>query len=708
MVLVPKGSSKISSDDSLTPPRLVMYEQDGGSFLGFISDVKKQKFAVLNMRERQVELNGPRLYPLPGKLPGDFSSNKQKAEYLLSLYESTLKKAEDFDVEEIWTFVHEEERDYSTKELCEQYFGDNTLDNHLMLRLALLGDKVFFRRKKEFFRPRNPDNVEELRKAKLVQEQKREFMKKTVEFFGSRLKDKSGAEVPKELEETVYQIMLVASGAPHLDNPLQKEVAELLEMCAKELKINLGGGREERAFNMLYKVGLLHQNSNLAHIRHDFDLGYSDAAMTAASELPRCTPYAELPSSERELRGDYTHLHCVTIDDPNTKDMDDALSLELSQSGYRLGIHITDVASALETSPELEKEAKHRATSVYCPDYVSNMLPPEVSEDKLSLVANEPRATLSLFIEFDKDLNLLSSKFEPSVIEVKERLSYDQVEEQLSIGSHPSEQGPGLLTGLYNIAMFFEGERLSNGALKIPKRMVIVELSEPDNLEKSSFRTIEIDENGPSRSLVGEMMIVFNNKAAEYATDNDLPFIYRTQEAPDEEKRFDPDSVPPGPAQDYYQRANLKRSGTSLEGALHATLGLKAYAQLSSPIRRYQDLINQRQLCHHLKTGEARYTGEELWEFLAQTEDPLKRASLVSRESRRFWMLKYLQRKQRKKEDIQATVLRSDLKNPLVELEEIYMTTIFKTSQKLKPGDQLDMRIAAVDPRFDFLKLEIV
>jgi exoribonuclease-2 len=142
--------------------------------------------------------------------------------------------------------------------------------------------------------------------------------------------------------------------------------------------------------------------------------------------------------------------------------------------------------------------------------------------------------------------------------------------------------------------------------------------------------------------------------------------------------------------------------------APHATLGLDAYAQVTSPIRRYLDLVNQRQISAAVRGQEPPYTAQQLQELISGTQDALRRSMQVTRETRRFWLLKYLQRKQKRQEKIQGTVLRTDMKNPMVELEEIYIPVLIKKSASLQQGDELLLEISAVDPRRDYLKLSVV
>jgi exoribonuclease-2 len=258
-----------------------------------------------------------------------------------------------------------------------------------------------------------------------------------------------------------------------------------------------------------------------------------------------------------------------------------------------------------------------------------------------------------------------------------------------------------------------EQERLERGAQKVFKRDLVIDVA-----DDGTFALREIDEHGPARGLVGEMMVLGNALLARFAVEKRIPVVFRRQEAPDEDRapatsqdrEAAPGEAAPGPAADYAGRSRLKKSSVGLEPGLHSGLGLDAYLQGTSPIRRYVDLCNQRQILSCLQVGTPHYSRSEMEEILYGTEEPLATAVAVSRETRRFWLLRYLkQRTQRPGKEariITGTVLRTDLKNPLVELDEVFMPTMVKCIAQVKPGDRITLRISDVEPQQDYLRLE--
>ncbi|MGA1192205.1 MAG: hypothetical protein ACO3XO_07990, partial [Bdellovibrionota bacterium] len=151
---------------------LVVYENEGQPQLGVVIGTKGQKLRILTMRCREVELPSSRLDIIPGKLPATVITHQEKAEYLLTHRDEALENASHFPTEELWSFIHEDEREYSPKELGSLYYGEHGLREHLTLRFALYEDAIFFKRKRNDFIPRTVSTVEELQKAEAARREK--------------------------------------------------------------------------------------------------------------------------------------------------------------------------------------------------------------------------------------------------------------------------------------------------------------------------------------------------------------------------------------------------------------------------------------------------------------------------------------------------------------------------------------------------------
>ena len=165
MVLLPKSSAKFQPASSLGPGSLVMYENDGVPILATVIEYKKSKYSVVNQRGKQIELDAVRLHQLPGTLPGDLTTTEKRAAFLDDFFRRAYEASKQINLEEIWALVVEDSNDLDTNSLTESYYGENEQVKHLALRLALLSDTIFFKRKKGLFNARSAEVVAELKKA---------------------------------------------------------------------------------------------------------------------------------------------------------------------------------------------------------------------------------------------------------------------------------------------------------------------------------------------------------------------------------------------------------------------------------------------------------------------------------------------------------------------------------------------------------------
>jgi exoribonuclease-2 len=684
-------ASSGSSAEALTGS-LIHYDDEGQVVLGVILGAKKEKLVVLNLRGRELDLARVRLYLLPGKLTGSFTSTAARVTRLQELAAEFDAAAANFNVVEIWGFVHEEGRKFTISELSTMYFGADDLLNHASLRLALIREKVHFKRDRDWFEPRPKHVVEDLYRAEEAKAQKKAARERCLECLEARVRDPK-SEIPADLRDVFRLIEEVAALVAHTDPARQKEAREFVHLCGDRLALPESMPIEKRAFEILLKAGLFHEHTNLSLIRHDIPVGHSAEVELELDQLKIPEVLSDFSDQERSFRRDLTALSVFTIDDISTKDMDDALSLERTPEGFNLGIHITDVSFGVVPNSRIDRAAKRRATSLYCADQTINMLPDRMAEELCSLRTGVVRPALSVLVSLSEGLEILSTEVCASFVRVGTRYTYDQVDDLL-------ESGDTTLLVLHDIAAALEERRIRNGAIRVQKREVV------PFYEDGRVRLQEIEEDSPARLLVSEMMVLANNVMARFAVAQRIPVLYRGQERPydhysDEDQAKD---APEGPAKDFSARVKLKKSSVSFEPLHHAGLGLDAYIQATSPIRRYMDLCHQRQIISFLKSGAA-WIDRETFECLAaEIEVPLQQAGVASRETKRYWLLRYLEQRERNK-PIEGTVVRVDLRSPLVELDEVYITVLVRLKERVGLGQRVTLRVTAIDAHADLVRL---
>ncbi len=692
--MFPKNSPK---SGSAKPPvvdpaigAVVQYDDDGQLLLALVTGTKKDKLTIINVRGRELELAKSRLYFLPAKNLSAASTAAARVEVLQKLAEEIEREASKLDVAEVWTFLHEEIRPYTVSEICQTYFGADDCARHAGLRVALIRERIHFKRDKDSLEPRPGPVVEDLRRAEEAKARKKGLRDAALEFLSKRRSDPQ-CDIPTELRDAIHLIEEVAAAVGHSDPARQKEAREFTHLCAEHTGIPESLPLEKRAFEVLRNAHIFNEHTNLSFIRHQIPVAHAAVALSEAQGIALPQKLEEFPEGERSFRRDLTRVRTFTIDDASTRDMDDALSVEQTQDGWELGIHITDVSYAIKPGTALDSSARRRATSLYCADQTVNMLPESVSEGQLSLVAGEIRPTLSVLVSLSRSFEILSTAIIPAFIKVQQRYSYDEVDDLL-------EAGDATLLLLHDIAAACEERRIRKGAIRVHKRDAV------PFFENGSIRLLEIDEDAPSRMLVSEMMVLANMIMAEFAAEKKLPVMYRGQERPIEDVAAGSGDAPEGPAKDFSARTKLKKSSVSFEPQYHAGLALDAYIQATSPIRRYIDLCHQRQFVEYLKSGSPWVSRDQFEPLAAELDLSLQAANLASRETKRYWLLRYLEQRGRGK-PIECTVVRTDLKSPLVELDEVYITTLVRLQNKVKLGDRVTLKVTAVDPHTDYLRL---
>ncbi|MFL6545551.1 MAG: ribonuclease R [Candidatus Udaeobacter sp.] len=324
----------------------------------------------------------------------------------------------------------------------------------------------------------------------------------------------------------------------------------------------------------------------------------------------------KIGSRQLESREDLRKEFIVTIDPDDARDFDDAIQVEKTGTGWRLGVHIADVATYVEPASALDREARRRGNSVYLPDRVIPMLPERLSNGVCSLNPGVDRLTHSVFIHFDKHGVVKSARFARSVIRSAHRLTYKQAYAILT--SPPGDQLGERLHLAWELAALLRRKRFQHGSLDLdfPEVKVWVDKEgRPVRLERV--------ENDESHQLIEEFMLAANEAVARELKNRAIPTIYRVHENPDPEKlaeyrefvlSFDYKvgdlthrvelqrllaafrGKPEEQALKIALLKSLKRARYAPQPLGHYGLAKANYLHFTSPIRRYADLVVHRAL----------------------------------------------------------------------------------------------------------------
>lgn len=324
---------------------------------------------------------------------------------------------------------------------------------------------------------------------------------------------------------------------------------------------------------------------------------------------------AELPVLPDEPRRDLTGLPAFAIDDEGNLDPDDALSLD----GDCLWVHVADAAALVQPDSPADLEARARGATLYLPEQTIPMLP-VAAVNRLGLGLADISPALSFGLRLDASGLVTDLEIAPTWIRVQ-RLSYAEVEQRLT-------EEP--FCALYALAERHQARRRANGAVFIDLPEVKIDVTDGRVAIKPLARL-------RSRTLVAEAMLMAGEAAARFALERSLPFPYTTQETVSV-----PDRSPAGLAGMYALRRTLRSRRHSSQPSPHGGLGLEIYAQVTSPLRRYLDLVAHQQL-RALVTGGSVLDGQAMIERIGASETAAVAVRRAERLSREHWALVYLQ-----------------------------------------------------------------
>ncbi|MGN1372862.1 MAG: ribonuclease R [Candidatus Coproplasma sp.] len=363
----------------------------------------------------------------------------------------------------------------------------------------------------------------------------------------------------------------------------------------------------------------------------DGDFMAEEEAIIASAELntefpPYVIETADKVAGERVVLGervDLRDLLTVTIDGVDTRDIDDAVSLEIVDGNYRLGVHIADVSHYVKYNGCIDKEAYERGTSVYFPDRVLPMLPKSLSNGACSLNEGKDRYAMSCFMTFNSNGKKLGYEICESVINSDRRLTYDEVTAVIERG----EEGivipeiAQMLKAMGELCLKLEAIRRADGEVSLDVKEAHIYVDEQGEIVIPDY------ERALSHRLIEQFMVSANESVADFAQRKTAPFLYRIHEKPSPEKvsllynflkelgvkvsNADTEETTPKDFQkiltlvedkpfaavvNKVMLRSMQKARYSEENLGHFGLASRCYCHFTSPIRRYPDLFVHRVL----------------------------------------------------------------------------------------------------------------
>jgi ribonuclease R len=414
---------------------------------------------------------------------------------------------------------------------------------------------------------------------------------------------------------------------------------------------------------------------------------FSEAALAEARQV--ASQFSETDLAGRE---DFTNELVVTIDPPDAKDFDDAVSVTIDPKTkhWVLTVHIADVSAFVKPGGALDVEARKRATSVYLPQKVIPMFPEIISNGLASLQEGKLRYVKTVQMEFTPGAQKGHVRFANGAIRNKRRFTYDEVQavlNELTSGGRESESEPerqreafagaqapthdpeilSMLRRMRDLALLLRKKRFKRGALELEMPEPVLEYDADGRVSGAHFA-----EHNLSHQIIEEFMLAANEAVAEHFTKHEVPFLRRVHPAPNEEKleafaqfadllghpikraqdRFELQRVlketsdkPERAAVHFALLRSLKQATYSPIQDQHYALASQHYCHFTSPIRRYPDLQVHRLLDRWIKSGTASADVEELTALGDHCSKMERRAETAERELVKLKILMYLSSK---------------------------------------------------------------
>lgn len=419
---------------------------------------------------------------------------------------------------------------------------------------------------------------------------------------------------------------------------------------------------------------------------HIHDPGVDILSIVKAYGLPEDFPAAvktqlkQIPDEVKKDswagRKDLRDLLTVTIDGEEAKDLDDAISIERAGEGYLLGVHIADVSHYVQEHTPLDEEAFKRGTSVYLVDRVIPMLPHKLSNGICSLNEGEDRLALSCLMEIDGQGNVTGHEIAETVIRSDRRMTYTAVnaivtDHDPQVTAEYAEFAEMFLL-MKELADILRKKRHARGSIDFdfPESKIVLD-------EKGKPLEIKAYERNAATRIIEDFMLLANETVAEDYFWQDLPFLYRTHDKPDEDRmkrlgtfinnfgyvlRMPGGQVYPKEIQKLLDKVegtpeellisrltlrSMKQAKYTIENTGHFGLAARYYTHFTSPIRRYPDLQIHRIIKESLHGG---LTGKRISHYekilpqvAVQTSALERRADEAERETDKLKKVQYME-----------------------------------------------------------------
>lgn len=582
--------------------------------------------------------------------------------------------AEKIDLSEIHALLVEDPRFYELNEIAEFLYDSSDYDSIAALLRKLCEDHIYFKSKNNTYQPVSEDAL----KQALELQQKKELQEKEENILVDALKKLMTTGVLDDnLKDYIQDLKdFVAMGE---EANVSKRFSNALD------KANINNNR--KVFQAMITAGILGEDENFDLIKYRTPISFSKELLAEAEELCK----TDIKALKRT---DLTGLKTWAIDSPGSEDRDDAFSFEKTDDGYTLWVHIADPAELIKPGSKLDKEAARRGSSVYMPDLRIMMIPSSLSEHFLSLDEGQERLAMSFALKFTPDVEFKDIEIVESIIKVEKATYYPLANDML--------QTDEWLKSAYEFSEKLKESRIANGAIMLVRQAEV-------DIKVKDGEIIITHENRDElcADMIAEFMIWANHAAAGWFRKNEIPCLYRCQDG-DSEAEI-PTSTTFDPIVFWNTLKYMQKTVVGPDFGKHFSLGIIGYTQISSPLRRYSDMLLHRQIKAFLN-NQLVMDQNDLNQKVMISDIAVRHADDTMKNRERYFMHKYLKQKQKNSEVIFDGVVVDNSSMTEVNFYVDFLCT-FKHCRKpnfsVSPGMKVKVKVNQIDLFDNIIRFDI-
>ena len=584
---------------------------------------------------------------------------------------------------ETWVLMLESAETVDLTGFAELACGTDAVLGKAACWLALHRDQDFFRWKQGAVQARPAAEIRSRRAERRVQVKAERRSRQWVQLLKARqpLVFNTLDSLHQQWIKSLQQLVGDGADAIELDSQLLQSLKTArVEADTKDLR------------HLLIQLGQWDEHRPASIAGTPWSNGFSENLLLDARQL---VENSDRTTPEDENRLDLTAQTCVTIDDVETKDIDDAIALERRRDGSeRLWVHIADPGRLIPEGSPLDLEARRRGSSLYLSRGNLPMFPAELSTGPFSLRTGRRNAAWSTWVDLDHHGDISDFGILRSWVTPRYRLTYEDADELIDFA--PPEEAD--LSDLHKLLERRRRWRIDQGALQM-------DLPEGRIRCRDGELSVQVTEPGASRTMVAEAMILAGAVVARFGSSHNLALPYRSQLPAELPSANELEQLPDGAVRFAAIKRCLSRGLMGTQPSPHFSLGLNAYAQATSPIRRYGDLVVQRQIAAVIN-AETPLSQVSMQELIDNFDSAVREGLTISREDQRHWQQVWFEHHQSHQWPVDfLRWLRPQDRLGLVRLDDLAMDVAAECPAGSLPGDGLVLKVDQVNSQCDQLRL---